>query len=178
MVWLRRMTFVEVLFSWTGDDHERTCWLPLHLWDKDSTWTSFVLLMMMMMMMMMMWSSSLMCLSSDVTSRLTSCKHQMIVFLSCSATMSKWLMTMTKKRKWLEPRSEPEFLALMSLCIWARDAYDIMTFDDDDIMILSDLCCTPPLTWAKTPMRHLSLTKISQQKIVDQFWLNLGPSFD
>ena len=57
-------------------------------------------------------------------------------------------------RTWNSPesRSEPFLGDLNCLCIWARDVYDTMTANDDDIMrYLSDLCSL----FFLEPMRHV-----------------------
>ena len=130
MVWLtHRMTLVEVLLDW-GDDHERTCWLPLLLWDEDSTWTSFVLL-------MMMWSSSLMCLSLMWP----------VVWLAvCTRWLSSWPALLPCRNDWWQwPGNEADRNQDLN---WISRLWIVFAFEHET-----------PMTWAKTPMRHLSLTK-------------------
>ena len=84
----------------------------------------------------------------DVIILVGSCAHQALLW-TCSATMSKWRMKMTRKWNWPEQELERDFTDLNCLSISAWGACDTMIVNDDDMMRFWDPSeRTPLLTWA------------------------------
>ena len=103
----------------------------------------------------------------DMTSHLTRFAHQMNVFLTCSATMSKWPTAMTRKWNWPELSSEPDFSSLNCLCIWARDADDTMTTNEDtrQFWVTSEHASFDLSQWGTWWWHHLTIFAVVSAKI-------------